>query len=393
MSKKSSDARIDKKRKLSLYIIICLVLIIATALITYKLAVGDFSGREELNNAKRFAEIEQVIADNYIGDVDGESMRGAASAAMVRSLGDKWSYYMTADEYSAYLLSSANEFAGVGMNIAVNKDGKFEICAVEPGTVAANAGLAEGQILVSVDGQKVKGMSLSEIQTLIRSKLNVDFDIVVKDGSGDELSATLSCASSYKSPVYYKLMKDDVGYVRIKNFEAGSGDDAKAAIDFLISSGATSFVFDLRDNPGGLFDEMSKVLDYLLPDGTLYSTVDKDGNTATVKSDKICLKYKMSVIINANSYSAAEFFAVTLQEYNWATIVGEQTSGKSRNQITVELSNGDALHISTEKYITSKGVDLAEVGGVIPNVAVSKDADSNVDAQLDAAINAIKTLS
>ncbi len=393
MSKKPSDARIDKKRKLSLYIIICLVLIIATALITYKLAVGDFSSREELNNAKRFAEIEQVIADNYIGDVDEEAMRGAASAAMVRSLGDKWSYYMTADEYSAYLLSSANEFAGVGMNIAVNKDGHFEICAVEPGTVAESAGLAEGQILVSVDGQKVKGMSLSEIQTLIRSKLNVDFDIVVKDSSGDEMSATLSCAASYKSPVSYKLMKDNVGYVRIKNFEAGSGDDAKAAIDFLISSGATSFVFDLRDNPGGLFDEMSKVLDYLLPDGTLYSTVDKDGNTATVKSDKICLKYKMSVIINANSYSAAEFFAVTLQEYNWATIVGEQTSGKSRNQITVELSNGDALHISTEKYITSKGVDLAEVGGVTPNVAVSKDADAKDDVQLEAAINAIKTLS
>lgn len=391
LSKKSKATGFDKKNKLSLFIIICLVLIAATALITYKLAVGSFDGREALNNAKRYAEIEQIIADNYIGTADEESMRGAAAAAMVRALGDKWSYYMTAEEYASYKISSANEFAGVGMSIVLNSNGEFEISSVEPGSVAGNAGLIAGQTIVSIDGQAVDSMSIADIQTLVRSKLNLDFKIVVKDENGDESTATLACAASYKSPVSYKIIDGNVGYVRIKNFEAGSGDDAKAAIDFLITSGATSFVFDLRDNPGGLFSELTKVLDYLLPDGKLYSTVDKSGNNTTVSSDKICLKYKMAVIVNGNSYSAAEFFAVTLQEYNWATIVGEQTSGKSRNQITVELSNGDAIHISTEKYLTSKGVDLAEVGGVTPNVKIAPDSEAENDVQLEAALKAVKS--
>ncbi|MDO4816498.1 MAG: S41 family peptidase [Bacillota bacterium] len=391
MSKKSKDTDFDKKSRLSLFIIICLVIAAATALITYKLAVGSFDGREALINAKRYAEIEQIVADNYIGTADEDSMRSAAAAAMVRALGDKWSYYMTAEEYASYKISSANELAGIGMSIVVNSDGKFEISSVEPGTVAGNAGLLAGQTLVSIDGQSVDGMSITEVQNLIRSKLNLDFNIVVRDENGDDSAVTLACAASYKSPVSYKMIDNNVGYIRIKNFEAGSGDDARAAIDFLVSSGATSFVFDLRDNPGGLFDELTKVLDYLLPDGKLFSTADKDGNTSTVSSDKICLKYKMAVIVNGNTYSAAEFFAVTLQEYNWATIVGEQTSGKSRNQVTIELSNGDAIHISTEKYLTSKGVDLAEVGGVTPNVVIAPDSESESDVQIDAALKAVKS--
>jgi len=392
LKNKTSSAGIDKKSKFAVFIIICLVLVVATALITYSLAMGGFGNRAAINNAKRYAEIEKVVSDNYIGTADEEAMHSAATAAMVRALGDKWSYYMTAEEYASYKISSANEFAGVGMSIVMDTDGDFVVNSVEEGTVAGTAGLAAGQTIIAVEGQDVSGMNLADLQTLIRSMLNVDFDMTVKNDKGEESTVTLACSSSYKSPIVYKMLDDDVGYVRIKNFEAGSGDDVKAAIDFLISSGATSFVFDVRDNPGGLFAELTKVLDYLLPDGKLYSTVDKDGSKETVKSDKICLKYKMVVIVNGNTFGAAEFFAVTLQEYNWASVVGEQTSGKSRNQITVVLKTGDAIHISTEKYLTSKGVDLAEVGGVTPNSVVSPDPEGKIDTQLEAAVANLESL-
>lgn len=404
MKKKAPATGFDKKNKLSLFIIICLVLIAATALITYRLAVGSFNGREALMSAKLYSEIEQAVTDNYIGTVDADDMHDAAAAAMVRALGDKWSYYMTAEEYASYKTSSSNELSGLGMSVVLNTDGEIEIKSVEAGTIAGNAGLLAGEVILSIDGQDVSGMDLGEIQMLIRSKLNLDFSITVRDENDDEFSVALPCAANYKSPVSYKILDDStipedcsidgkIGYIRIKNFEAGSGDDVKSAIDFLVSSGATSFVFDVRDNPGGLYEELAKVLDYLLPDGTLYSTVDRDGNKTTVKSDKVCLKYKMTVIVNGNTYSAAEFFAVTLQEYNWATIVGEQTSGKSRNQITIELSNGDAIHISTEKYLTSRGVDIAETGGVTPNVVIAPDDEAKDDVQISAAIRAIESLS
>lgn len=392
MKKKVPSVAFDKKNKFSMFIIICLVLVLATALITYKLSVGSFGNREELRNARRYAEIEQIVEENYIGSADVEAMHSAASAAMVRALGDKWSYYMTAEEYEAYKISSANEFAGIGMSVVVDEDGNVVVGSVEAGTIAANAGLEAGQIILSIDGESVDNMSIADVHTLIRSKLNLDFSLTVEDSKGDEKTATLACAASYTSPVSYKILDEDIGYVRIKNFEAGSGESVKAAVEYLVSNGATSFVFDVRDNPGGLYNELATVLDYLLPDGKLYSIVDKDGNKETVKSDKVCLKYKMAVIINGNTFGAAEFFAVTLQEYHWATIVGDQTSGKSRNQITVELSNGDAIHISTEKYLTANGVDLAEAGGVTPNVVISADAESEEDVQLTAAKNAIKAL-
>ena len=105
-------------------------------------------------------------------------------------------------------------------------------------------------------------------------------------------------------------------------------------------------------------------------------------------SDKVSLKNKMIVLVNGNSYSAAEFFAAALQEYNWATVVGEQTTGKARSQITLELSDGSAVHISTHKYLTPNRVDLAEAGGVTPDIAVAQD-DEKTDNQLETAINAL----
>lgn len=390
MNKKASKTGYDRKRSYGPFIIICLLLIVATAAVTYFLASGGLESREFMAGAKSYAEIEQAINDNYIGSVDTDAMHGAASAAMVRALGDKWSYYMTAEEYAAYKLSSANEYSGVGMNIIVNKDGDYEISSVDEGSTAAMAGLAAGDIIVSVDGQSVKGLNLSEVQNLIRARLNLNFDIVAADQDGEEITARLNCADSYRSPVSYKMLAEDIGYMLIKNFEAGCANDAKAGIEYLISSGATSFVFDLRDNPGGLFEEMAQLLDYLLPDGNLYSTVNRDGDKTVVKSDKVCLKYKMAVLVNESTYSAAEFFAAAIQEYNWGSVVGTQTSGKARSQITVELSNGDALRISTGKYLTSQGVDLTEAGGVTPNFSVALNDEEEGDEQMTAAIKALK---
>lgn len=393
MKKTTSRSGYDRKSSPGVFIIICLLAMIATAVVTYVILMGGFDSREHMKDAKTYAEIEQAVTDNYIGTVNSETIHNAASAAIVRALGDKWSYYMTAEEYESYKLSSANEYAGVGMNIVINKDGEYEISSVTDGTPAAASGLAPGDVIVSVDGEDVSGMNLSQVQNLIRSKLNRDFVIVAADEKGDEITANLNCAAAYKSPVIYKLTPDNIGYVGIKNFEAGCADDVKAAVEYLMTAGAEAFVFDLRDNPGGLFEELTQVLDFLLPDGQLYSVVDRDGNKTVAKSDKVCLKYKMAVVVNENTYSAAEFFAAAIQEYNWGSVVGTQTTGKARSQITVELSKGDAIHISTAKYLTSKGVDIAETGGITPNVIVALDDEAEGDEQLNAAYEAIKTLS
>lgn len=387
--KKPKGSFFNKKFKLTHLIIVCLVAAALTAGVTYVLTMGGIGSKQYFDNAKAYVEIEKIINENYIGSVDDDTLFNAAAAAMVRSIDDKWSYYMSPEEYAAYKLTSSNEYAGIGISVKQNDSGDFEIFSVDSGTPAEAAGLTAGQLIVSVDGQTVADMTLSEMQELIRSKLNKDFPMVVSDKKGNEVSVTVACEIIYKDPVSSRMLDGNIGYIKIANFEAGSSEGTINAIERLVAEGATSFIFDVRNNPGGLLSELVSLLDYLLPDGDLFISVDKQGNETVKTSDKICLSSKMAVLVNANTYSAAEFFAAALQEYDWATIVGEHTTGKARSQITLELSNGGAVHISTHKYLTPDRVDLSEAGGIKPDIeAVNANEDPQV--QLNAAINALK---
>lgn len=385
---KRSRPGFGRKFKFIHLIIVALVVMIVTAAATYLITTGGFGAQKYYNDAKAYVEIERIIEENYIGDANSDTLYNAAASAMVRSIDDKWSYYMSPEEYAAYKLSSANEYAGIGVSVKLNDKGKFEIFAVEDGTPAATAGLNVGQTIVSVDGQLTEGMTTAELQELIRSKLNKNFPMVIADEKGNESSVTISCEVIYKNPISSKMLENNIGYIKIENFEAGSSDGAIGAIEKLTAEGAKSFIFDVRDNPGGLVSELVSLLDYLLPDGDLFVSVDKAGKETVQTSDKVCLSAKMAVLVNENSYSAAEFFAAALQEYDWATIVGEHTTGKARSQVTIELSNGGAIHISTKKYLTPQRIDLAEAGGIKPDIE-AHNTEKDTTVQLNAAIKAL----
>ena len=385
--KKGKLPNFDNKIKLTHLIIACLAVAIVTAILTYVAAIGGFGSKQYLDDARRYIEIEKIIDDNYIGDADYNELYNAAAAAMVKSIGDKWSYFMNAEEYEAYKLSSSNEYSGIGVSVKVNSSGEFEVFSVEESSPAANAGIAVGDIITAIDGEDVSDKTLEDVSLLIRSKVNKDFPMTLESG-GDTKTVTVACEILYKTPVSAMLLDGNIGYIKISNFEAGSSENTKKAIEQLLQTGATSFIFDVRNKPGGLLTELVDLLDYILPEGDLFISVDKSGKETVQTSDKVSLKNKMIVLVNGNSYSAAEFFAAALQEYNWATVVGEQTTGKARSQITLELSDGSAVHISTHKYLTPNRVDLAEAGGVTPDIAVAQD-DEKTDKQLETAINAL----
>lgn len=385
--KKGKLPNFDNKIKLTHLIIACLAVAIVTAILTYVAAIGGFGSKQYFDDARRYVEIEKIIDDNYIGDADYNELYNAAAAAMVKSIGDKWSYFMNAEEYEAYKLSSSNEYSGIGVSVKVNSSGEFEVFSVEESSPAANAGIAVGDIITAIDGEDVSDKTIEDVSLLIRSKVNKDFPMTL-ESSGDTKTVTVACEIIYKNPVSSRLLDGNIGYIKISNFEAGSSENTKKAIEQLLQTGATSFIFDVRNNPGGLLTELVDLLDYILPEGDLFISVDKSGKETVQTSDKVSLKNKMIVLVNGNSYSAAEFFAAALQEYNWATVVGEQTTGKARSQITLELSDGSAVHISTHKYLTPNRVDLAEAGGVTPDIAVAQD-DEKTDKQLETAINAL----
>ena len=198
-----------------------------------------------------------------------------------------------------------------------------------------------------------------------------------------------------------ELLPGNVGYVKIVNFNTNCADHTLAEIEKLLEQGAESFVFDVRNNSGGYVHEMAEVLDYLLPEGMLFQSLRYDGHKLEYTSDADCLELPMAVLVNADSYSAAEFFAAALSEYDWAVVVGEPTCGKSYFQNTYELGDGSAVALSVGKYYTPKGVSLQDAGGLTPDITVEVEAetaaliyaelmDYSQDPQLQAAIAALE---
>ena len=334
--------------------------------LTYSKMMKKVGGKEDFEEAMRYIEIKDVVEQNYIDNADRVKMGQSAAAAMIAGLGDKWSYFMTPDEYKSYKLSSANEYAGVGMSFAKEENGYFRVISVSPGSAAADAGVAAGMNLTSVDGKSIRELSEDEARTLIRSKLNDKFTLGVS--GGNEL--TVDCSKSYQSAVNYRKEKTDAGYVQIYNFEAGAAEEAINAIEKLLDQNITALCIDLRGNPGGLASETQKLLDYLLPAGVLFYTADSQGKQQAAESDSMCIQLPMVVLINGETYAEAEVFAACMQEYQWATIFGETTSGSTRDQETIELSDGSAIRLSTKSYLTPNGIDISAQGGVVPEMII-----------------------
>lgn len=361
--------------------------------VTYGLTVQrerNLIGNEEnYDQAMKYLEIKKVLDENYVGTVDEDTVSSAAFAAMVEALGDQWSYYMSPTEYQSYKLYSANQYVGLGVQIDKDANtGGLLITGVTANSPADTAGLVAGDIILAINGTDITDMTVGDARSFIDANIGESVQLDIQNEKGDKSTISVNCAVVYTNPVSYEMLGGSIGYVRILNFQSGSADAAINAVESLLDQGAVGFVFDVRTNPGGLVSELTKLLDYLLPSGTIFISVDKDGKQTPTESDSVCLDMPMAVLVNADTYSAAEFFAAALQEYNWAEIIGARTTGKSRSQQTIELSDGSAIHISTARYLTPLGVDLAEQGGVIPDQEV--ELTDTGDTQLNAAVSAVQ---
>ena len=391
-NKPNLRAAFDRKISIRTSIIACvLCAALAFGLSSIVLRAG-FGGRDNLRMARKLAEVRDVLDDNYIGDTDDAALTNAAAAALVSATGDRWSYYMTAEQYEAYQMYSNNEYTGIGVTLqAGGGTSGLQIVAVASQSPAEKAGLKAGEAILEVDGQAVADRSLEEVQAQIRAKVNQTLTLSVRAANGETRTVKVDCTVIHTEPVTYEMLPEQIGYVKIANFQSGAGAGAIKAVKQLLDDGAKSLIFDVRGNPGGRVNELVTILDYLLPEGDLFVSVDKSGKEDVTTSDNIALKVPMVVLVDASSYSAAEYFAAALQEYNWATIVGEATTGKGRSQTTILLSDGSAVHLSTARYLTPNRVDLSEQGGVTPDVkAVAGAEDSELDLQLEEAKKILK---
>ena len=323
---------------------------------------------------RKTAEISSYLEEYFIDEYDEDALADAAAAAMVKATGDEWSYYLTAEEYKTYLEDFYNAYVGIGVTITEDEQaGGMRIESVTPGGPADQAGVRVGDILLQVEGQDTLTLGMTGTRNLVRGEEGTAVTLLfLRDG--EQLELTITRANIETQVAACELLEGDIGYIRINNFDVRCARETIACIDQMRSEGAKALLFDVRFNGGGLKDEMVKVLDYLLPEGVLFRSVDYAGEEEVDYSDKRCVEMPMAVLVNLDSYSAAEFFAAALQEYGWATVVGEQTYGKGNFQTGFELSDGSMLNISIGKYYTPEGKSLTGVG-ITPDIACELSED------------------
>lgn len=351
-------------------------------------------------SVSKLTELENLIEERFIGEADREALEDAAASAMVSATGDRWSYYIPASAYEAYAEQMANAYVGVGITIQAQEDDSgFLLISVTPGGPAEEAGLKVHDLLIKVDDQDVRGMSAAEVRDLVKGEPGTETALTVLR-VGEPVTVLVERRKLETKVASYEMLEGKVGLVTIENFDERCAQETIAAIETLLDQGARKLIFDVRNNPGGYADELVKVLDYLLPEGEVFHTVSYDGEEHIDYSDEKCLEIPMAVLVNGNSYSAAEFFAAALQENGAAVVVGEKTVGKGYFQTTFHLSDGSAVSLSIGKYFTPNGENLAGVG-VTPDKAVSVDEETasaiyydtlppEEDPQIQAALQELK---
>ena len=331
------------------------------------------SAREEDSPVQaKAAEVLEIIETYFIDDYDEDTLADGAASGMVDATGDEWSYYLSADEVAAYEESMANAYVGVGITITEDAEaGGMRVEEVVAGGPAEEAGIRMGDLLLAVEGEDVLPLGIDGTRNLVRGEegthVNMHFS-----RNGSEYDVSVERRSIETPVVTGELLDENIGYIKIDNFDERSAAETIAFVKDLIGQGAEALLFDVRFNPGGYADELVKVLDYLLPEGDLFRSVDYAGREEVDTSDTSCVELPMAVLVNEDSYSAAEFFAAALQEYERATIVGSQTYGKGNFQTAFYLSDGSMVNLSIGKYYTPGGKSLSE-RGVTPDVVVDLD--------------------
>ena len=357
---------------------------------------------ESIPNApSKLDQLEDIIDTYHVDKVDRTALEDAAAEAMVGSAGDRWSFYIPASQYQSFLEQNANAYVGIGVTIQLSDEKQgLEIIDVTPNSPAYEAGLRTHDVIMEADGQNCYEIGLDKTTEIVKGKEGTDVTLTIAR-DGEEFQVTVTRKRVEVPVATSKMLDSGYGLITIENFDSKCAQETISAIDELMMAGAKGIIFDVRFNPGGYVHELVYVLDYILPEGLVFKSVAYDGEETLEYSDAGHISIPLAVLVNGDSYSAAEFFAAALQEYQYAIVIGQQTTGKGYYQTTFKLDDGSAANISIGKYYTPKGVNL-EGTGITPDVPVEVteevyasiyygELDPEEDPQIQAAISALES--
>ena len=342
-----------------------------------------------------FGEVLENIQKDYVDDVDQSDMMDSAINGVLQSL-DPYSAYMSPELFKEMQTDTRGEFGGLGIEIGMEA-GVVKVISPIDDTPAAKAGIKAGDYIVKIGNEQVQGKSLLEAVKLMRGPVGTEIELTVRRKKVKKpLEFKIERKIIEVQSVSSKIIGEEknLGYIRLKSFNENSDKQfLKSVKEFEKKSKIKGYVFDLRNNPGGLLTQAINITDFFLEDGEIVSTkgrkVSETRKFFARKGDEIKGK-PIVVLINNGSASASEIFAGALKDHKRAIILGENSYGKGSVQSIIPLRNGGGMRLTISKYYLPSGKSISEVG-VTPDIVIEEEGDdftinTDKDNQLNYAI-------
>ena len=368
--------------------------------IIFILFIGSSYAKEKVDLYKKidlFGEVLQKIKKEYVDDVDQSEVMDSAINGVLQSL-DPYSAYMNPELFKTLQTDTRGKFGGLGIEIGMEA-GVVKVISPMDDTPAYKAGIKAGDYIVKIGDTQVQGKSLMEAVKLMRGPIGSSIELTIRrKGEKKALVKKVKREVIVIKSVEAKILKEKIGYLRLKSFNENSDDQLMKEIsNFEKVEKPHGYILDLRNNPGGLLTKAINVTDFFLNDGEIVSTKGRrsieNRRFFANKGDKVSGK-PLIVLINNGSASASEIVAGALKDHKRAIILGEKTYGKGSVQSIIPLSDGGGIRLTVSKYYLPSGKSISEIG-VEPDIFIEElgenfEINTQSDNQLKYAINLLK---
>lgn len=325
----------------------------------------------DYRNVVKFNRVMDILKNDFYMKVDANKMLEGAIYGLAESLGDPYTVYFDREHMEAFLEKSRGSYVGIGVTVNVDDDGLLTVVEPMKGSPAMEAGIRRGDKIVKVDGRDVTSISDENmIISMIKGKENTRVRITVYRPSEDryvqfDIKRKRIRASNIKS----EILDGDIGYIRIVMFDSEIARYFKNDLNSMLEKGIKGLIIDLRDNPGGSFEQVVEIADSLLPAGTIVYTEDRDGRKEYRYSDRAYTDIPLVILINGNSASASEILAGAVRDHGRGMLVGTRTFGKGLVQELNLLGDGSGIKVTISRYFTPSGICIQGFG-IKPDIEV-----------------------
>ena len=363
---------------------------------TFNQKISNVEQQEQMY--QKIQKIDQVVSDNSLYDVDSETLLNAIGQGVVSGIGDPYAEYYSSSEYQKLLDEQSGDAVGIGVLLQEDSSGDYAaVVQVYPDSPAESAGLQPGDLILEVDGSSVRGMELEEVSDALIGEKGTAVSLVYRR-NGSDSTAEITRRQYSQSSVTYQVVDGDIGYLRISSFEENTPSQLNDALNNLQAQQVRGLVLDVRDNAGGDTGSCTECLDQLLPEGVLgYTRTGSSQRQILATSDDSEIDLPMAVLVNENTSSMAELFAVAIRDYDKGDLVGTTTYGKGVLQTLYPLDDGSAVRITTA-YFDPPASENFDGVGLTPDYEVSLGRDQlatmgsmDGDDQLEKAVSVLRS--